>query len=101
MIIKTYMVPHPPISVAEIGKGEEHKIRDTIDSFHKVGKEIAELKPETIIITSPHATMYRDYFNVSSGKDAYGDFSRFRARNVSFHVQYDTELVQMLNQLCR
>ena len=26
MIIKTYMVPHPPIAIPEIGKGEETNV---------------------------------------------------------------------------
>ena len=57
-IIAAYIVPHPPIILPEIGKGEERKVQKTIDSYKKIAAEIAESEPETIVITSPHATLY-------------------------------------------
>lgn len=101
MIISAYMVPHPPIAVAEIGRGEEKKIQKTIDAYEEVGKRIAADHPDTIVITSPHALMYRDWFNVSSGSHAYGDFGRFRCPEVSFDETYDEEFVHVLNDLCQ
>ncbi len=67
MFLGAVMVPHPPVAVREIGKGEEKKIQTTIDGFRKAAAFIAQKKPELIILTSPHAVMYRDYFNVSRG----------------------------------
>ena len=92
-IVGAFMVPHPPIILPEVGKGEEEKIRETTDSYVKVAEEIAALAPETIIITSPHSIMYSDYFHISPGETAYGDMSRFNADEVSFSEKYDTELV--------
>ena len=101
MIIGAVMVPHPPIAVAEIGKGEEAKIQTTLDSFSAAADYIAAMKPDTIILTTPHAVMYRDWFNVSKGKEAYGDFARYRAKKVSFHVTYDEAFTSRLDELCR
>lgn len=99
MIVKAVMVPHPPIALHEVGRGEESKIQDTLDAFHKAAKEIAETKPETVIVLSPHAVMYRDWFQISSGNNAYGNMSRFGARSVSFQKEYDTELTSLLDQM--
>ena len=93
-ILAAYMVPHPPLIVPPIGKGAERQVQKTIDSYRQAAKEIASLRPETIIITSPHAVMYADYFHISPGKEAYGDFRSFRARDVAFHETYDDELVR-------
>ena len=101
MIISAYMVPHPPVAVHEIGKGEEHQIQQTIDAYEKAGEMIAADHPDTIVITSPHAVMYRDWFNVSSGHHAYGDFGQFRCSGVSFDETYDEEFVHVLNDLSR
>ena len=101
MLIGAVMVPHPPIAVAEIGRGEEKKIQPTLDSFSAVSEYIAEQKPDTIIVTTPHAVMYRDWFNVSKGSEAYGDFSRYRAKNVSFHVTYDEDFTDRLSARCQ
>ncbi len=93
------MVPHPPLIVPEVGKGEEKKIQDTIDAYHKVARKIGELKPETIVLISPHQIMYADYFHISPGKGSKGDFSQFRAGRVKMEVSYDTQFVEKLCML--
>ena len=90
------MVPHPPLIVPEIGKGEEKKIQKTINAYREIAGRVKELKPEVIVILSPHQIMYADYFHISPGKGARGDFGNFRARDVKFEVTYDTEFVEEL-----
>ena len=101
MIIGALMMPHPPIAVHEIGRGEEEAIRPTLDSFQKCAKLVKELAPDTIIVTTPHALMYRDWFNVSKGSLAEGDFSRYRAGNVRFRQPYDSAFADQLTHLCK
>ena len=93
-IAAAYMVPHPPMIVPQVGKGSEKQIRKTIEAYEAVAAEIAEIRPETIIVTSPHAVLYADYFHLSPGKQAEGDFGRFGAPEVRFRKSYDTELVK-------
>ena len=95
-ITASYMVPHPPMIVPRIGRGSEQQIRETVRAYETVAAQIAEIQPETIIITSPHAQLYADYFHISPGKQAAGDFGRFRAPEVSFRETYDTELVKKI-----
>lgn len=95
-LLGAFIVPHPPLIIPEVGKGDEKKIRDTIYSYHEVAKRIAELKPDTIILTTPHSIMYSDYFHISPGTTAKGDFGRFGAKGVSFKVDYDEEFVEAL-----
>ena len=57
MIVKAVMVPHPPIAVREVGRGEEKKIQKTLDAYEQAMQEVADAAPDTIIISSPHATM--------------------------------------------
>lgn len=100
-VIAAYMVPHPPMIVPQVGRGSEKQILKTIQAYETVAAEIAEIRPETIIVTSPHAVMYADYFHISPGKQATGDFGRFRAPEVSFRVRYDTELVKAVCGLAK
>lgn len=93
-----FMVPHPPIIIPEIGRGEEKKIQKTIDAYQAVARRIGSLKPETIVLISPHQVLYSDYFHISPGKGASGDFAQFRAPQVQMEVRYDTELVE---QICK
>ncbi len=92
-ITAAYMVPHPPLIIPQVGKGSEKQVQKTIDAYKKVAEEIAVLKPETIIISSPHSIMYSDYFHISPGESAKGSFGNFGAFDVKFEETYDTELV--------
>ena len=92
-ILAAVMVPHPPLIVPEVGRGEEEKIKDTIRGFTKAAELIAGLDPETIVIVSPHSAYYADYFHISPGNSAYGDLAKFGAGRVSFDVRYDSEFV--------
>ena len=98
-ILAAYMVPHPPMIVPAVGRGSEAQIEKTIRAYEQVAEEIAELKPETIIITSPHTILYQDYFHISPGSMAQGSFASFRAPEEKFLERYDEELVQVLCRL--
>ena len=100
-ILAAYMVPHPPMIVPAVGRGGEKQIEKTTNAYERVAAEIASLVPDTIIITSPHSVMYTDYFHISPGKSARGDFGRFRASQVSFEENYDAELVSAITEIAR
>ena len=100
-ILAAFMVPHPPMIVPAVGRGSEAQIMKTTGAYEQVAEEIAALSPDTIIITSPHSVMYADYFHISPGKSARGDFGQFRASQVSFEEEYDTELVAAIDRLAR
>ena len=100
-IIAAFMVPHPPMIVPQVGRGSEAQIEATTKAYEQVADQIAELKPETIIISSPHTIMYADYFHISPGRWADGDFGQFRAPDVSFHEEYDTELVRKIDEIAQ
>ena len=100
-IIKTYMVPHPPLIIPEIGKGGEEQIKKTTESYEIVAKEISELKPDTIIISSPHTIMYGDYFHITNANKVSGDFSNFNASNISFEEEQDIELIEEIENISK
>ena len=96
-IISAAVVPHPPIILPEVGNGEELKIISTYRAYNEISQRIAKLKPNTIIITSPHSIMYSDYFHISPGKSAEGNMAQFRAGQVVEKINYDTEFVKILS----
>ena len=98
-IIRAYALPHPPLAVPEVGRGQEKKISKTLEAFYKVSEEIAALAPETIIYITPHNVIYADYFHISPGESAHGDFARFNAPSVRLEAVYDTELTAEIARL--
>lgn len=97
-IVAAVMVPHPPIILPEVGKGEEQKIGATAAAYRRAMKFLADQKPDTVVVTSPHSAMYSDLFHIYPGAGARGSFAQFGAPEIRFNIGYDVELV---SELCR
>ena len=80
-----------------MGHGEEKRIQSTIDAFERAAKFIADLQPDTVIVSSPHSILYSDYFHISPGPSAKGSMAQFGAPQVKFTVVYDEELVRAVD----
>ena len=100
-IVAAYMVPHPPMIIPQIGRGNEKQVQKTIDAYVHVAKEIAELKPDTVLISSPHAVMYADYFHISPRNQAKGSFTAFGVPGVEIQACYDREFTDMVSELAK
>lgn len=99
-IVGAFVMPHPPLIIPAVGKGRERGIQSTVDACNEVARRIARLAPQTIVVSSPHATMYRDYFQISPGRSASGSFAAYGARRASYQVTYDAELVGEVTRRC-
>lgn len=95
-VLGAFIVPHPPIILPEVGRGEEQKIEKTARAYRAVAEHIAELKPDTIVITSPHSIMYADYFHISPGSGAQGDLRDFGVSGVTVEASYDEVLAKAI-----
>ncbi len=100
-IVSSYMVPHPPLIVSEVGEGKESEVLETIHSYEKIAQDIANIKPDTIIISSPHAPLYSDYFYLSSAIKVEGSFENFSAPEVLFSEINDVLLVEKIEELAK
>ncbi len=100
-IIGGAMVPHPPLILPGVGKGAEAQIAKTTAAFEQVAARVHGLKPDTVVITTPHSVMYQDYLHISGGQSARGDFRRFGAGQEAFHVAYDQALAMRIGELAQ
>lgn len=89
-LIAAYIVPHPPLAVPAVGRGEERAIQATINGYQEVARRIAEQAPDTIVLISPHTAYFGDWIYIAGGSGAEGDLSQFRAPEVHLSVKYDT-----------
>ena len=96
MIIKAYAVPHPPIILPEVGRGEERRIENTTLSFQRMAHDIELLAPATIVLSSPHAPAYADGFYIAGGDGGYGDLRSFGIPHVREEVSLDRTFSERL-----
>jgi AmmeMemoRadiSam system protein B len=93
------IVPHPPLLVPEVGRGQEYVIMDTLNSYRKAMQAIAQDKPKTIILISPHAPAYSDYINISSAPKISENLFAFGGKEV-VEAPVDQPLVKAITEIC-
>jgi AmmeMemoRadiSam system protein A len=98
-IVAAYAVPHPPLIVPAVGKGEEQAIRSTIDAYEEVARRIEEHRPDTIIVTSPHAPLFSDGFFISNAEHVVGGLEMFGAENSLIEATGDPDLAELIASL--
>ena len=100
-IKKAYIVPHPPLIIPEVGKGKEKAISSTIEAYHEIGKQIKDLAPDVIIITTPHSPAYSDYIHISSIPRMKGSFKMFGAPDVALEFNTEKKLIDAIAETAR
>lgn len=93
-IIAAYAVPHPPLIVPAVGRGDERAIQDTINAYQQVAREIVELRPDLTVVTSPHAPYFRDAFHITTDEVLVGDMGRFAAPQERIEAACDVEFAK-------
>jgi len=91
-IAGSIIVPHPPIIIPTVGRGQEREVEKTIGAYRAAARQVRAWEPEVLIVTSPHTVMYADYFHISPGKGAAGDMSSFGAPRTRLMAEYDADL---------
>ena len=100
-ILNAIMVPHPPLIIPQLGRGQEKKIQATIDACREAASLVANAKPDTVVITTPHSALYADWFHISPGEGASGSFARFGAADIRISIRYDTLFAETLSRRAR
>lgn len=84
--------PHPPIVVPEVGRSEAERVSATSAALLELGRRLKESGAETVVIISPHASIFRDAAGINLSTILKGDLSSFRAREVWFEAENDQKL---------
>ena len=88
------IMPHPPIAVPEVGGAEADIIRDTREAMLEMGQRIKNSGAETLVMISPHATVFGDAIAINALPETKGDLARFGAPQVVLSYKYDQDLGQ-------
>ena len=91
-IVGAAAVPHPPLIVPAVGRGEERRIWRTIAAYQEAARSLLALQPECLIVTSPHAPLFRDAFHVTTDDTLKGSMSQFHAPKERLSARCDTTL---------
>jgi AmmeMemoRadiSam system protein B len=90
------LVPHPPIIVPDIGRGEESKISTTTNAMEKLTLLLARYRPESVVIISPHGNYISDAMGILTATASDGNLSQWGVPGPSVHFDNDLELVELI-----
>lgn len=93
---EAYIVPHPPLLVEAVGKESVKDVPGSFSGIKNIAERIAAIKPQTIVLTSPHAPYLYDRFFVDASDRVSGSFARFGAPHSTLEVKVDTAFVEKL-----
>lgn len=88
------LLPHPPIMIPEVGKGELAKIKATVDAASKVADMLQEYNPQTVVIITPHGPVFEDAACISVHPRLRGNLAAFGVPEVSLGFETDGLLVR-------
>ena len=95
-LIYAALVPHPPIIIPDVAGEEHERVRTTHAAMQSVAEELAALKPDTVVVISPHGPVFRDAIAVHMLRSIRGDLRAFRAPQVAFDLPVDQELANLV-----
>ncbi len=95
-IAAAYVVPHPPLIIPSVGKGQESAISSTIHAYQEIAERCAQRNPDTVVIVSPHAPAFANCFHVSTDPELEGSMAQFGAPQTKLSVKSDLAFVQSL-----
>lgn len=98
-LVYSIFVPHPPLLVPEVGRGEERKCQASLDAYQEVTRRIAQAEVETIILVSPHAPLIKEGMTLVVDNTIEGDFAQFRAAQVSLSFESDPVVIDRLQNI--
>lgn len=90
------LVPHAPISVAGVGRPEDlEQIKETITAMGLINELLAQESPETLVVFTPHGTVYSDAIIVYKDPILAGGLERF-GLNRKWQWETDLDLVEKI-----
>ena len=94
-VVAGFIMPHPPVIVPGVGAGPMLAGR-TVAAINELVGELARLKPDTIVLISPHAPSFSDYLYFYDQDELIGDLSSFGAPQVRVSLKQDQEYFEQL-----
>lgn len=97
-LLKGYLMPHAPTFIDSIGGDRLHQVNTTREAMYKVADEIARLKPDLIIVISPHGPIFSDAITIYNQNNYFGNFKPFGEYDLRYSFSKDQEFINSFNQ---
>ncbi len=101
MIVFAAITPHSPMLIPSIGKEHAEKLTCTKEAMERLAQELYIAKPDTLVIISPHATMYPDAFSGNISSSYKGVLKEFGDHGTMVEMKPDSMLSDRVHRQMR
>src|SRR5207302_7106689 len=93
------IVPHGSDIIPQLAvRKTEHLFEKTRESVRKIARDIRDMRPDTIVIASPHNLRLQNKIGIVTSENTTGQLNGPRGRKVSLRLKCDREFAQDLLQ---
>lgn len=85
-IVASYLLPHAPVFIDLVGGDQTERVTRTIKAYEEVAKRISKLKPDIIVIVSPHGPIFTDAISIYDFEPYVGNMSAFGEYTLKYQV---------------
>lgn len=93
------IVPHPPVLIPAIGQENLSKLKKTEKALRELEDNLYHLKPDTIIIISPHGQLIDDAFTINHSPVLKGGFEEFGDLSTKLEFRNNLGLAYQIREL--
>lgn len=97
-LITSAIVPHSPLLIPNIGKGNSELLKKTAQSYEKIREEIYALQIETLVIISSHGGFEDEIFNVNLSPNFQINFEEFGDLSTKKELEGDIVLAHQIKK---
>jgi AmmeMemoRadiSam system protein A len=95
-----YIMPHPPVIVPGVN-GSRMKATQTLQAMRLLSSGLTALKPDTVVLITPHAPLFSDYLFVYDDTELTGNLAAFGAPEINLTFQQDQQFQEQFLQDCK
>ncbi|GAB4252326.1 MAG: hypothetical protein Kow00122_10090 [Thermoleophilia bacterium] len=89
-----FVAPHPPVVVPQVGGRRLGEVASTVEAMRRLGEEACRLRPDVIVLMSPHARMDPARMGVSTCGRCEGSLAYFGAPQVHVSLSGRPDLAE-------
>src|SRR4030043_393496 len=97
-IIFGCVVPHPPLIIPDIGRGQEQTVIATIEAMNKLAQQLADHCPQLVLLVSPHGHAHYDAMGVLTAPACRGNLRSWGSREPEYQFDNDLDFVRLLQE---
>lgn len=86
------LMPHPPVVIPAVGGRRGHAAAKTMRAMSDCARRVAAVRPDAVVLVSPHSPRRPDAFGLWSGPTIDGSLARFGAPDTAVSFPADKSL---------